>query len=70
MNRSDFYKAMAVLEAGTGKGLKESQVDVWFECLSDLTVEQLQRGIVEYLRNGDDWPSIAKLHAMGLSGRR
>jgi len=61
MNRPEFYKAMAVLEAGTGKGLDENKVDVWFDCLADLTVEQLQAGVVGFLRDGDDWPTIAKI---------
>ena len=40
MTREEFYSAMAVLEAGAGKGLRENQVDIWFDCLSDLTAGQ------------------------------
>ena len=61
MTREEFYAAMVALEAGTGKSLKESQVDIWFDCLSDLTAEQLHSAVVRYLREGDDWPSISNI---------
>ena len=68
MNHREFVECMAVLEVATGKALKKNQAKIWFECLSDLTIKQLQQGIVGYLRNGDDWPSIAKLRRFALPG--
>jgi hypothetical protein len=63
MTRTDFAACMAVLEAGyprTGK-LNQQQLDVWFDNLSDLTVEQLRNAVTVAIRQGDDWPTISKL---------
>lgn len=63
MTRKDFAACMAVLEAGyprTGK-LNPKQLDVWFDNLSDLTVEQLRKAVTTAIRQGDDWPTISKL---------
>lgn len=63
MTRTDFAACMAVLEAGyprTGK-LNQQQLDVWFDNLSDMTVEQLRNAVTVAIRQGDDWPTVAKL---------
>ena len=61
MNRSDFAASIHVLEKAMGKKLDPDALEIWYRCFNDLTAEQLQSGIVAYLRDGDDWPSIAKL---------
>lgn len=63
MTRNEFAICMGVLEAAyprTGK-LNQQQLDVWFDNLSDLTVEQLRTAVRTAIRQGDDWPSVAKL---------
>jgi hypothetical protein len=63
MTRQEFAVCMAVLEAAyprTGK-LSQQQLVVWFDNLSDLTVEQLRHAVTVAVREGDDWPTISKL---------
>ena len=51
MTRIEFARCVAVLSAGVGREMAETQIDVWFELLGDLTFEQLKAGIVRGLRN-------------------
>ena len=63
MTRQEFAACMGVLEAAyprTGK-LSPQQLVVWFDNLSDLTVDQLRRAVTVAVREGDDWPTISKL---------
>lgn len=64
MTRNEFAVALAVLEAGIGKSLSGKQLEVWFNCLSDLPIESLETAITRYLCEGDDWPSIAKIRKL------
>lgn len=50
MTKPEFINCMAVLIAGIGRPMPESQLNVWFTVLEDLTADQLQRAIVHALR--------------------
>lgn len=69
MTKSDFAKCMAILEAGTGKPLKQEQLAVWFDCLGDLSAEQLATAVKRYLMEDGEWPSIAKLRKLATEAQ-
>lgn len=50
MTRDEFTRSIAVLTAGVGKPMPLEQLEAWFAVLGDMTVEQLQAGIVTTLR--------------------
>lgn len=56
-----FATAMAVLENGMGRQMSREKIDVWYRCLNDLPLDRLQEACFRQLREGDDWPTIAKL---------
>ena len=64
MEPNEFSKSMAVLAVGMKKPLSKQQMDVWYECLKDLSSQQLQEAVLEFLKAGDDWPTIAKLRRL------
>ena len=50
MTRQEFAEVIALLTGAIGKPMPDEQVAAWYALLSDLTAEQLRRGIIETLR--------------------
>lgn len=50
MTRHDFARCIAVLSSGVGREMSQPTIEVWYRVLGDLTVEQLEAGIVRGLR--------------------
>jgi hypothetical protein len=65
MTDLEFLDAVKVLEKGLGKKpMPADQREIWFRCLSDLPAEAVNRGIIAYLCEGDDWPTVAKIRKL------
>lgn len=63
MNRVEFGKAIAYLTGGIGKALTADQLEVYFDCLSDLPFDSLMIAAKRVLMNHRwaSFPSIAEL---------
>ena len=48
--------------------LTDEQLVIWTENLADLDPDQWERAVSTAIREGDDWPTIAKLRRYGLGG--
>ena len=69
MTRSEFNKALALLVASVGRQMPDEMVQAWFVMLNDLTVEQINQGIITAIRTHEfaGFPPIGLIrkHAVG-----
>ncbi len=70
MTLREFTDTMRVLEASTSKMFTEQQAFVWFELLSDLTVDQLRRGVIETIKTHQfsGWPPVGVIRKNAIGG--
>lgn len=50
-----------LLDVYPNRKLNKHQLETWFLVMRDMTEEQLQAAVLLHIRNGDDWPTPAKL---------
>ena len=77
IDRRNFALLMSKLRLGTGKGPSgvpeqagfPCELDVWFDALADLPIGALRTAIEIFIRDGDDWPTPAKLRRLAVEAR-
>lgn len=62
LSRDAFDRIMQrLLDVYPNRKLNKHQLETWFLVMRDMTEEQLQAAVLLHIRNGDDWPTPAKL---------
>jgi len=70
MTRQEFAQGIALLTGSVGKPMPDKQLAAWYALLSDLTPEQLKRGIVETLHTHQyaGFPPLGTVRINALAG--
>jgi hypothetical protein len=70
MTRQEFAQGIALLTGSVGKPMPDEQLAAWYALLSDLTAEQLRRGIVQTLHTHQyaGFPPLGTVRTNALAG--